>query len=298
MVVGEQVRYCKICQAAVIDDIPIPAAIEDRLHTFFDTVVPPTEADEGYTVRTCTLCPYVIARTAVVPALYALLADSNTVTEAPTGAAALLMSDTATHRLSHSVGSETAVSAELARRFAVALAVTEELAREGTELTPESTLQLISGVGAGNSYSVGELLMEWLADGDPAVAEGFAAAIDGQNAAFSARVAARLQRLGVLGAVTVDPFSAAEPGSATLGGTGVLLARVLDEPLLVDALSELVPRLLRIAGKKPVAYMTLDEGLRASAIEDGAGGYHFLLLWGEALTSDMENTLFLSALQQ
>ncbi|MBR3863028.1 MAG: hypothetical protein IKM42_05165, partial [Clostridia bacterium] len=154
---GTQIRYCKICHAAVTDTVAVPEDIAARAHAFSDTVVAPTEADEGYTKRSCTLCEYVIERTDVIPARYALLTDAATKTEAPTGVQGILMSDTATHMLSYSVGADGVVSPEIARRLAVALAITEAIEQQAPALTADTPITLVSGMGAGNSYTVREL---------------------------------------------------------------------------------------------------------------------------------------------
>jgi hypothetical protein len=279
----------------VTDTVAVPEDISARKHAFSDTVVAPTEADEGYTKRCCTLCEYVIERTDVIPARYALLVGTATKTEAPMGAAGVLMSDTATHMLAYSVGAEQAVSPEIARRLAVALAITDELSREGTALTEDSAIALVSGMGAGNSYTVRELLYEWVASGNVDVASGFAMALDGSEAAFAARIVARLKKLGVAVHVTIDPFSPDGAGAATLYATGVMLARALDEPLLCEAFAAAVPGLVRIAGEKPALYLSL-EGLRISALKTDAGVFRFLLLSGENTPSDLENTLFSAVL--
>ena len=292
---GTQIRYCKICHAAVTDTVAVPEDIAARAHAFSDTVVAPTEADEGYTKRSCTLCEYVIERTDVIPARYALLTDAATKTEAPTGVQGILMSDTATHMLSSSVGADGAVSPEIARRLAVALAITEAMEQQAATFTADTPIMLVSGVGAGNSYTVRELLYEWIASGDADIARGFAMALDGSEAAFAARVAARLLKLGVAEHVTVDPFAPEAQGAATLYATGVLLARALDEALLCEAFADAVPGLVRIAGKKPALYLSV-EGLRISALKNDAGVYCFLLLSGENTPSDLENTLFSAVL--
>ncbi len=292
---GSEIRYCKICHVSVIGAVSIPSDIAARKHAFSNTVIPPTECEEGYTVKSCTLCPYMIDRTDVIPALYALLTNESTATVAPVGVDSIVMSDTATHVLIYDAGSGAVISAALARRLAVALAIVEEMAREGSALTPETEITLISGIGAGNSYTVCDLLNEWAASGDPDIARGFAAVLDGSETAFSARVAARLQRLGVSEEVTVDPFSATDTGTATLGATAVMLARALDEELIVAAFAASVPGLVKIAGEKPVLYFT-DTALRVSALRTADGTYRFLLLSGNALPSHLENTLFTGVL--
>jgi len=287
---GQEIRYCKICHVAVTETVAVPEDMAVRKHSFSDTVFAPTESAEGYTRRSCTVCEYVIERTNVIPARYALLVGEGTKTTAPEGVRGILMSDTASHVLSYHVGYSDAVKPVAARRLAVALAIADELAREGTTLRAETPIQLTSGPLTGNRYTVRELLYEWIATGDADVARGFAMALDGTGSAFFARVSARLEKLGVAGAVTVDPFVEGE-GSATLGATAVMLARALDEPLLREAFAESVPRLQQVAGKKPLLHLSLGD-LRLTALEGEGGLYHFSVLAGEALPSGMENTLF------
>ena len=288
---GEQIRYCKICHAAVTDTVGVAEDIAARAHAFSLTVVAATECEEGYTRKVCTLCDYVVERADIVPARYALLTSENTVTTAPTGALGALMSDTVSHILTLDAGRAQSVPGDLARRLAVALTVTDALSREGAALTPDSLLVLPSGVGAGNAFSVRELLFEWVASGDADVARGLATAIGGDEGAFFACVLARMERLGVENTEVSDPFSAA--AEVTLGATAVMLMRALDEPLLVEAFADTVPWHIRIAGQKPVLYVT-EGGLRVSVLKVG-DAYRFLLLFGTSMPTDLENTLFLAA---
>lgn len=288
---GKEVRYCKICHEAVTETVPVAEDIAARKHAFSDTVTPPTESAKGYTRRECTVCDYVIERADVIPARYELTVGEGTKTTAPEGVDGILMSDSATHRLSYRVGGELTVSPVVARRLAVALAVTDELSREGATLTADTPLALISGTGAGNRYTVRDLLCEWIATGDENVLGALAFALDGSEGAFGARVTARLEKLGVAEHVTLNVFDTEGEGSATLGATAVMLARALDEPLIRLALAEAVPRLQQIAGQKPVAYLCFGN-LRLSAVEDEGGACRFLLLRGESIPEGIENTLF------
>jgi len=283
---GSDIRYCKICHEAVTSTVRIPEEIAARAHAFADTVVAPTESTEGYTARQCTLCPYLIERTDVIPPLYALLTNEATVTVAPQGVTALMMSDTDTHRLSYLVGADTAVPAELALRLAVGITLTDELNRSDATLTEQSPVTYL-----GNSYTLREMVYEWLLHGDADVARALAAALGDDEAGFTARVAARLQRLGTRETVA-DPFSAT--ATATLGDTATLLARALDEPLLVAAFGNAVSAqhgLVRINGVRPALYFNAGT-LRACAMAGENGTYRFLLLFGEDMASDLENSLF------
>ena len=282
---GTDIRYCKICHEAVIGTVTVPADVAARAHAFENTVVQPTESTEGYTARQCTLCPYLIERDNVVPPLYALLANEATKTAAPSGAASAVMADTATHVLTYNAGGAAAVQTELARRLAVAITLTAELSREEATVTEESTALYL-----GNTYTVRELIFEWILHGDADVAKALAAACLDDEAGFTARVAARLQRLGTCDTV-VDPFGAS---TATLFDTATLLSRALDEPLLLAAFSNAVSAqhgLLRIDGVRPAFYFS-DGTLRASAIGGENGAYRFLLLLGENMPSDLENSLY------
>lgn len=285
---GTQIRYCKICHAAVTDTVTVAENIAHRAHAFSLTVVPATECEEGYTKKSCTLCDYVVERADVVPARYALLSDTETVIVAPTGASGAVMADTKTHILTLAAGRELLVPAELARRLGVALTVTQELAREGGTLTEDALVTLPSGVWAENAFSVRELLFEWVASGDVDIARGFATVLGGSEAAFSELVAARLARLGVLDKVTVDVFEVG--GTATLGASAVMLARALDEPLLSAAFSDAVPGLIRIAGQKPVLYLTFPD-FRVSALKKD-DTVRFLLLFGAQMPTELENIIF------
>ena len=282
---GTDIRYCKICHEAVVGTVNVPEEISARAHAFEKTVVLPTESTEGYTARQCTLCPYLIERDNVVPPLYALLASEETKTVAPSGATAAMMADTVTHILTYSVGGAAEAPAALARRLAVAITLTAELTKEEATLTEESTALYL-----GNAYTVRELIFEWILHGDADVARALAAACLDDEAAFAARVAARLQRLGTKDTV-VDPFGAS---TATLFDTATLLSRALDEPLLLAAFSSAVSAqhgLLRIDGVRPAFYFS-DGTLRASAIAGENGAYRFLLLLGEDMPSDLENSLY------
>lgn len=285
---GTQVRYCKICRETVTNTVAVVEDIAHRAHAFSLTVVPPTECEEGYTKKSCTLCDYMVEKADVVPARYVFFTSTEAVTIPPTGAVGALMSDTKTHILTLDAGRALSVSADLAARLAVALTVTEELSREGATLTVQSTVVLPSGVGAGNTFTVGELLCEWVANGDADIARGFATVVGGSEAAFAEKVAARLTRLGIADEVTLGVFEGS--GTATLGATAVMLARALDEPILFSAFSDTVPRLIRIAGEKPVLYLTASD-LRVSALKQG-DTVRFLLLFGTNMPTELENTLY------
>ena len=287
---GTEVRYCKICHESVTETVPVPEDISVRRHAFSDTVIPPTESAEGYTRRACTVCEYVVERTDVIPARYALIPLEGAVTVAPDGVDGVLFSDTASHRLTYNVGASLSVSPHLARRLAVALAITDELAREGTAFSAETLVPLISGAGNGNRYTVRALVLEWIATGDVHVLNGLAFALDGSEGGFQARVNERLKRLGVEGAVTVDVFAAEGEGKATLGATAVMLARALDEPLLCEAFSESVPNLQQIVGQKPVLYLALGNLRVAGILKNGV--CYFSLLCGESIPIGVENAVF------
>lgn len=287
---GTEVRYCKICHHPVTDPVGIPEEIETRRHAFSDVVVEPTEAAEGYTVRQCTLCEYVVDRAFVKPPKYALLQQDNTRTEAPDGVLAVLASDTKTHLLSHAVAGDTLITDELAVRLGVALAVMEELAREGTSLLQSTEIPMVSGTAAGATFTVRELLFAWIDEGNADVARAFAAYLDGGESAFAVRVSARLQKLGI--SAEIDPV-AAGTATVTLHDTAVLVARAMDEPLLREAFSDAVG-LAKVAGQTPVLYLSSADGsVRATAIPSGEGVWRFALLLGRPLPPQAESGVYL-----
>ena len=283
---GTVVRYCKICHSDVTEAVEVPADIAARAHAFSDTVVEPTEATEGYTARLCTRCGYAVDRAFVVPAKYALLATEHTLTVPPTGVTGALVSDTATHALYYNVGGSLSVPADVACRLAVALTLVDEMTRAGATVTPETAVAF----GA-LSFSAKDLLFAYIEDGEVEILRALAIAICGGEAAFADRVSTRLARLGVEDAVTVNPFISVQ-NTATPGATAVLLARVLDEPLLVEGFGAAVGILQLVAGKKPVLYLASADGtLRVTAlhIEDCV---RFAVVFGDALPVGCEDVLY------
>ena len=283
---GTVARYCKICHAGVTEDVPVPTDESLRAHAFVDTVVEPTESTEGYTTRTCTRCAYEIARVDVVPPQYALFAVETTQSTAPTGALGLAVSDTVTHTLSYLVDGDAAVPADVACHLAVALTLADELTKEGAAVTPDTLVSF----GGGN-FPVKELLFAYIEEGDAAVLGVLAAAVAGSADGFAALVSARLARLGVGDAIVANPFVPAQ-SSATLGATAVLLARVLDEPLLLEGYGAAVGRFQLVAGQKPVLYLSSADGtLRVTALAY-ADTVRFAVVYGMALTGDYEAAVY------
>ncbi len=283
---GTVVRYCKICHEGVTESVAVPADIAVRAHTFSDTVVAPTEATEGYTVRSCMLCEYVIERAFVVPARYALLETAETLRVAPQGAVGAVVADATTHALFYHVAGDSAVSSDLACHLAVALTLTDALTSQGADITLETTVSF-----EGEDFPVGELLFEYIEKRNTAVLRALALVVSGSESGFAELVAARLARLGVGDAIRANPFSPAE-NRATLGACAVLLARVLDEPLLTECFGAMVERLQRVAGQKPLLYLTSADGtFRVTAISV-ADGVRFSLVCGGALPADYEDVLY------
>lgn len=291
-VAGTQIRYCKICHESVMQAVQLPESVELRAHAFLDTVHAPTECEEGYTVRVCSLCGYTLQRVDVRPARYALLTTQATIATPPEGVEALMLSDTATHTLAYAAGGALAVDAEIARRLAVALTVTERMEAENATLTPETQVTLISGIGAGNAFTLRELMTAWIKDGSADVARGFAVALGVDESGFMLRVSERMTRLGVKNAVNIHPFLAGAPNTATCAATTVMLARALDTPLLCESMRAAVPELVRVAGVAPAVYLAAANGtLRVSALAT-EGGYRFLVLAGKSLPYGAEDALY------
>lgn len=252
---GETVRYCKICHAELVQSYTDPDA-----HVFEDEVIPPTERDEGYTVRTCTLCGTVYARENVVPARYTLLETEDTETALPEGATALMLSDTETHQLYHAACGDLHVNAEPYRRLALALTVGEIVTTGGAPAGLARQLEL------------------WVYDGSAAAANAICSLLDTTEAALIARVNARMEALGVTGAELTSLTAAENFGTATLTATARVFARVLDEPTVCAALVAAVPPVKAIEGFETRAVIEAGD-LRLSAVAY-ANGAAFLAVAG------------------
>lgn len=283
---GTVVRYCKICHADVTERVAVPTDVAARAHAFSDTVYAPTESTEGYTVRKCALCAYEIERAFVVPARYALLETAETVQVAPQGAEGVVVSDTTTHKLFYRVAGDSAVSADLACHLATVLTLADALTREGSDITPDTPVSF-----GGGTFAARELLFAYIEERDMAILRALALAVSDSEADFAALVSARLARLGVGDAIKANPFSPAQ-NRATLDACAVLVARVLDEPLLAEGFGAAVGRLQLVAGRSPVLYLVSADGmLRITAIAE-QGNVRFAVAYGTALPQNYENALY------
>ena len=291
---GLVIAYCKICRKTALTTVPIAEDIADRVHSFKDTVIPPTESTEGYTVRDCQSCAYHIDRANVTPALYALLfRDGVTSSTAPDGVEALLVSDTLSHVLSYQKDGNVTVNGTFAARLAIALTVTEELEREGSTLTADTAISITVGALAGNTYTLQELLFALIHIGGADVTLALAEALGENGNSFHARVMARAARLGVASELSIPPFDSGLSHTATLHATAVLLARALDTPLIAAALTAAVPALTRVAGRAPLVYfVSTDATLRITALAVG-DTVVFALLYGSDLPRNVENNIYL-----
>jgi hypothetical protein len=110
---------------------------------------------------------------------------------------------------------------------------------------------------------------------------------------YGASTKASLEAAGYTVSTFVFKNGEASKNTATLAATGILLARVLDEPLLFDLYGVEPKNDLRIvAGRRPALYLTSADGtLRAVAISE-EGGVRFSVVCGEALPSDYEDALY------
>ena len=283
---GQRVRYCKFCHHEEVETIPIAENIAERAHDFEDTVIPPTEAAAGYTTRRCTRCGYVIERTDEKPPLYALLTvDGVTDTALPADLTGLIVTDTGTHVLTHGAATDTAVNAEVARRLALALTVTEEMEKEGATLTPDTPVTVTTGALAGRTYRVEQLLAAVVKTGQADAAAALADVFGESVSAFCARVNVRVAKLGLAG----TSVSTAPGGTTTLYDTGVLLLRALDTPLLAAALAANVPDLSQVAGQDPAFYIE-GENLLFCGVKSG-NGVRFALLAGTGATGAAADAL-------
>ncbi len=295
---GVRVRYCKICHAEQGMTIEIPDDVTKQVHTYKDTRVEPTEKDEGSFLRKCDLCGYEV-ESYTIPALYALLANENTVATAPSGVNALLLSDTETHTVSALVGKDTPIDATLARRLAVALPVVERLAHD---LSPDSTVTVsaemlggvtptTSGLYIGRVLSAKQLLGLWLMEGGDDTMLLLCELMGQSETAFLTTVNARMDKLGV----TFTANSLRQGGTfvgVTVYNTAVLLAKSLDQPLICELLALNTNPYVTVCGERPTLYFKAGDA-RISAIPR-EGGYAFLVLQGTALPGGVEDTLYAS----
>lgn len=289
---GAVVRYCGICRKPEVTQVPVAADEAERDHDFSHTVVPPTEAEWGYTVKVCNACGYTVDRTDETPPRYALLTDAETDTALPQGVAAALRTDSESHLLQLSAAADTAVDAEIARRLGVALAVTA-LMEEGGVLLPETSVAVVTGGLAGRTYTLQQLITAFIKTGSEDTALALADACGETAADFSLRVQRRIERLGLQNSTEIHPVSGVKPQKATLYSMAVLLVRALDTPLIATALAEAVPDLSQVAGQMPAVYLTDAAGtLRVTALQRADGAYDCLLLYGALLPTDAEDRIF------
>ena len=291
---GKQIRYCKLCRATQEQTVEVATEINDRNHAFFDTVVPPTEATGGYMTRVCTLCGHRVEKADPTPPLYALFADEQTVTAAPDGVAGVLLSDTVTRRLAYHA--PLAVHAELARRLAVALTVTDRLSGEGLTLASTVTVE-INGVVSPNVFYVGNVvtleqtLRRWLTTGGSDAVTVLMQFLGADADQLLSMVDARLQKLGLENTHIEDLVATDHFGSTTLYDTAVLLCRGLAEESIATALSAAANTAdVTIMGKTPVVWFSAAT-LRVSALREGET-VRFLLLAGDSIANGAESDFF------
>lgn len=300
---GKQIRYCKLCRASQEQTLEVAIDINHRNHAFSDTVTPPTEATGGYTTRVCTLCLHRVENADPTPPLYALQADETTVTVPPTGVAGVLFSDTVTHRLAYHA--PLAVQSEFARRLAVALVVTDELARKSTVLMPFATMtvtvELLAAIPAGAvtspyvfyagaGVSLEQTLWQWLFTGGADAALVLAEFLNMTPTQLNDAAVARTAVLGLTDTTFTSLIAPTDFGASTLHDTGTLLCRALAEETLAGILSSIAASAPKIHQKTPVVWMA-SAALRISALREG-DTVRFLLLAGEGIAYGAENSFF------
>jgi len=299
---GEQIRYCKICRESETATVPVPTDEAARAHAFSDTVVPATESTWGHTDRECTLCHYRVEGAFPTPPLYMLTANDTTATTPPAGVDAMLLSDTESHVQHGGVATDRAVSAAPALRFTASLTALTAATASGATVTldtaftiEQSLLDALpvgtprAGFVAGNTVTVATLISAYIATGGADAALALATAVSGSEAGFMALMRTRVAALGLTDTEIVSLLTAS--GSTTLYDTAVLLARVLDEPLLSDALGAGVGQYVKILGRTPAVWMSADS-MRISALASEDGRVYFLLVCGSTLPATVEETLF------
>lgn len=295
---GARVRYCKICHAEQGMTIEIPDDVTKQVHTYTETTVEPTEKDAGSFIRKCDLCSYV-EEEYEIPALYALKPDENTVTTAPAGVNAMLLSDTETHTVSALANEDALIDATLARRLAVALPVVEQIGQSwNAQHTVTVSAEMLGGVTpttpgvyVGATLSVKQILGLWLMEGGDDTVLLLCSLMGQSEAQLLATVNARMDKLGV--ALTASSLrQSGTPAGVTVYDTAVLVARVLDEPLICELLALNTNPYITVNGQRPALYFKAGD-VRVSAISREEG-YAFLVLQGAALPGGIENSLYAS----
>lgn len=295
---GVRVRYCKICHAEQGMTIEIPDDVTKQVHTYKDTTVEPTEKDAGSFLCKCELCGYEV-ESYVIPALYALLTDENTATTAPSGVNAMLLSDTKTHTVSALVNADASIDTALARRLAVALPVAERIGQSwNVERTITVSAEMLGGVApttpgvyVGATLSVRQILGLWLMEGGDDTMLLLCSLMGQSEAQLLETVNARMDKLGA----TFTASSLRQSGTltgVTVYDTAVLVARVLDEPLICELLALNTNPYITVNGQRPTLYFKAGNA-RISAIAREEG-YAFLILQGAALPGGIEDTLYAS----
>lgn len=295
---GVRVRYCKICHAEQGMTIEIPDDVTKQVHTYKDTTVEPTEKDAGSFLRKCELCEHVETAYSI-PALYALLTNENTVGTAPSGVNAMLLSDTETHTVSALVGKDAPIDPTLVRRLSVALPVAERIGQSwNVERTVTVSAEILGGVVPstpgvyiGATLSVKQILGLWLMEGGDDTMLLLCSLMEESEAQLLDTVNARMDMLGV----TFTASSLRQSGTftgVTVYDTAVLVARVLDEPLICELLALNTNPYITVNGQRPTLYFKAgDARISAIAREEG---YAFLILQGEEIPGGVENILYAS----
>lgn len=270
---GVRVRYCKICHVEQSMTVRVPEDEAKRAHPYEDLRVAPTEKDSGSFSRVCTLCGRVDEQAGyVIPPLYALIVDESTDTAVRDGVTAALLSDTGTHTVPVLIGDKyMTVDATFAQRYAVAF----------------TALEYVGADAATISQDMKNALGRWLRDGNVDALLTICAQVGEDETAFLATVNARMALLGANFSTTslrdVHAFS-----GVTLYSTAVLLARVLDVPLLCELSAMNVDPYDSI---EQAALTFVADGIRISALarEDR---YVFLVLCGAAPSVDLERSFY------
>ncbi len=294
---GSFVRYCKICEESVTTELPA----DSTAHVISESLREPTETESGLLRRVCSACGAVVEQK-VIPPLYVLSKDNETVTVLPAGVSAMLLSDTVSHRIAKMGHIDEKTDINLARRLALLLVTSEAI--ESGRFTADTTFQVTSqfvanlpGYGVvgssfttGSVYTARELMGLVASSGRDDAVLALCTLFGESEMTFTAVVNGRLNTLGLNTYFSSVVRSSALTSGGSVKDLATLLARVLDEPLALEILSGQISAGLTIAGVTPSVYM-VGNGVRISAIA-GEGGLRFLVLCGSSLPAGLENTIY------
>lgn len=295
---GEHTCLCKVCGQTYTEVVTISPDIDKRAHAFADTVTPPTEAQEGYTRRVCSLCGYVVERHGQRAALFALPLpeEPRVVIENAAQVAFSFQKDAQSGNMTVNTAiaaneADTAVSAQPALCLASALVAIEAVANE--EITEETAVIITEQMSAGrnepkfrvgSSFTVRELVKACVEDQSRVAVAALAACLEQDDNRFVDRLNARMSALGAKNTHFSGVFGTI--GQTTVADSARLLWRVFYE----DRAAKWIQPIFSLQELPCVAFYD-SEGFLLYAVQNVSGAYYVCAVWAQALESGVENRL-------